>query len=49
VLIIKPTVMNDLYFETGILDAVLSITVFALKATLLFVAFGTGLAMFGVL
>ncbi|WP_262710916.1 hypothetical protein [Maribacter algarum] len=41
--------MNDFYFETGILDAVLSVTVFALKATLVVVAFGTGLAVFGVL
>lgn len=41
--------MNDLFFETGILDAVLSITAFALKATLLVVAFGTGLALFEVL
>ena len=41
--------MEDLYFETGILDAVLSITVFALKAILVSVAFGMGLALFGVL
>jgi hypothetical protein len=41
--------MEDLYFETGILDAFLSVTVFALKAVLLSVVFGTGLALFGVL
>lgn len=41
--------MNDLFFETGILNAVLSITVVALKATLAIVAFGIGLALFGVL
>lgn len=41
--------MNYLYFETGILDMILSITVFALKAVLVSVAALTALAIFGVL
>jgi hypothetical protein len=41
--------MNDFYFETGVLDAILSVAVFALKATLLMVTFGTALAMIGIL
>jgi len=40
-------IMNDLYDETGIFHAVLSITVFALTATLFVVALGIGLTLFG--
>jgi len=38
-----------MYFISGLLDTVLSILVLASKAYLLLMAFGTGLALFGML